>query len=185
MTTNLLLQLKKSDKVLFDALFDKHYKSLCSYAYTLVRDYSVAEDLVQDLFVRIWHRRSELKIADIHGGYLFKAVYAKCLDVLKHDEVKKRYEQELKSGTLLEFDESISQFELSEKLKTIIEKLPVRRKEIFFMSKIHGMTYKEIAEELDISVNTVDTQLRRTLQLLRSEMKDYLPILPLIFFENI
>ncbi|WP_372935856.1 RNA polymerase sigma-70 factor [Mariniphaga sediminis] len=178
-------KIKKGDSTAFDQLFQNNYEALCNYAYSIVKDYAISEDLVQDFFVKIWVSRKELNPAVFNKGYLSRSVYNRCLDMLKHQGVKHKYILQIESHPEIEYQDTLSNYELSEKIDEALLKLPEKRREIFYLSRFDGLKYKEIAQLLNISENTVDTQIRRALRALRTDLKDYLLLLIatfLIFF---
>jgi RNA polymerase sigma-70 factor (ECF subfamily) len=145
-----------------------------------------AENIVQDVFVMLWEKRDVLDIKIGLGSYLFTLVKNKCLDFLRHERVGKEFarEYEAKRIALEQFNYAFSSDEDIEKiLAAAIHSLPERCREIFIKSRVEGKKYKEIAEELKISVNTVENQMSIALKKLRLILKDYLPLL--LFFLNI
>ena len=171
----------------FDSLFESHYARLCNYAYTMVNSFDVAEDLVQDVFVNIWTRRKKIVIQSTINAYLYKCVYNACLDHQKKNRLQHIFAKFKQDGDILSLHDSIQDFELPERVDRAIEELPVQCRKIFKMSRQKGFKYHEIAKALNISENTVDTQIRRALKRLREQLKDYLIILAvfLIFLGKI
>jgi len=161
----------------FDSLFDSHYARLCNYAYTLVNSFEVAEDLVQDVFVNIWTRRKKIVIQSTLNAYLYKCVYNACLDHQKKNRLQQVFVKSKQNGDSLSLYDSIKDFELPERVDRAIEELPEQCRKIFKLSRQNGFKYHEIANELNISENTVDTQIRRALKRLREQLKDYLIII--------
>jgi RNA polymerase sigma-70 factor (ECF subfamily) len=179
---NLFVQVKKGDKRAFEALFREFYSHLCAYANTFVKDIDVAQDLVQEFLFHIWKIKEDLPSDVPVKAYLFKSVHNRCLNVIKHQQIKGKYEQH----TLNEykdnyFEESYSENEeLHDKIRKTIDKLPPERKKVFIMHRYEELKYKEIAEKLNISVKTVENQIGKALAFLRDELKDYVPIILLI-----
>ena len=161
----------------FDSLFESHYARLCNYAYTLVNSFNVAEDLVQDVFVNIWTRRKKIVIQSTVNAYLYKCVYNAYLDHQKKNRLQQVFVKSKQDGNSLSLYDSIKDFELPERVDGAIEELPEQCRKIFKMSRQNGNKYHEIAKELNISENTVDTQIRRALKYLREQLKDYLIII--------
>ncbi len=178
-----IMRIRQNDSSALDELFDSYYEKLCNYAYSIIRDYTDAEDIVQDLFVAIWLRRHSLVINSSVKAYLFRCVYNACLDYRKHEKVKLKFELQGKATIeSCEFQQSIDDYDLSEKIEQAIEKLPEKMREIFCLSRFEQLTYAEIAMKLDISVNTVDTQIRRALKNLKKQLNEYIISLFVIFF---
>lgn len=166
----------------FDLLFDTYYVALCNYIGSLTKDSDVAEDLVQELFANIWVNRKKNLIRSSFSSYLYRAAYNASLDYLKHQKVKEQYRIYISKQTPLSFNHSVELAELRENLIKKIDELPEQCKEIFKLSRFEHLKYKEIAEKLSISENTVDTQIRRALRRLREELKYYLITLLITFF---
>ncbi len=169
------------DKNAFDLLFAQYYSRLCNYATSVIHNCDVAEDLVQDLFAEIWVNRKQLKIKTSFNAYLYRSVYHSCLDHLKHQKIREKHQNDSLLQASVSFDDSLVFTELQEKMEFCIEQLPEQCKKIFKLSRFEKLKYREIAEKLQISENSVDTQIRRALNKLRDELKDYLITILIIF----
>ena len=139
-----------------------------------------AENVVQDVFLLLWEKREVLDIRISLVSYLFSLVKNRSLDYLRHKVVAEEYKQEL-SFKLMSLEQLNYTFSSEEEIEKVIanaiDKLPERCREIFLKSRIVGMKYREIAEELNISANTVENHIAIALKKLRVELKDYLPLL--------
>jgi RNA polymerase sigma-70 factor (ECF subfamily) len=170
----------------FEQLFKSHYSPLCSYANQFLRDLDASEEVVQEVMFKIWTGRDSLVISTSMKSYLFRAVRNSSMNVLKHHKVQEEYRQSLgKEGepvTRTMEDEMIAT-ELGDKIREAIDRLPLERRKVFIMSRYEGMTYAQIAGKLNISVKTVENQMGKALKTLRVELKEYLPVL-LVFFWN-
>lgn len=173
---NLEIQyIRQGDQQVFRRVFERHYPELVEYAYRFLFEKSAAEDLVQEIFIDIWQSRQDLKIRKSLRAYLFRVVRNRCLNELKKLQLTdSQYYLDL-SITLLA-DEKIDLEEeeegaLQERARAILEELPERMRLIFKLKAIEGLTYLEIAKELDISVNTVKTQLKRAQEKILEERK--------------
>lgn len=176
-------QIKSGNREAYGALFDVYYKPLCDYAYRYCNgDVEVVEDVVQEVFVRIWERRDTWNPTVAVKAYLYRSVHNQAITNLR----KKRFETPMKdtierttqTNDQSPIDEMYNQ-QLDYNIKQAIEKLPERRREVLILRILHDMSYKEIGEVLEISVNTVDTQLRRALKTLREELKIFHPAMEL------
>lgn len=165
----------------FTEIFSIFYPSLYTFSRRYISDPDDAKDIIQNVFVNIWEKREELTIHTSLKSYLFKMVSNACLNEIKRRNVRSNLERNLKIELLGEENRRIEQenypSELldSEKLtilKKAIEKLPDSCKEIFKMSRFLEMKNREIAEELNISVRTVETQIYRALKTLRNTLQD-------------
>lgn len=157
----------------FAVLFKANYKSLCISALLLVKDEEVAEDVVQDVFLKIWNKRTELDQVTNFSSYLYISVKNACLDQLR----KAKYTEDISeieiSDTGLDPFHSMSVKELNKNLQEATASLPVQCKIIFEMVYIDGKKYQEVADELGLSINTVKTQLKRALEKMRAIMKKF------------
>jgi RNA polymerase sigma-70 factor, ECF subfamily len=166
-------RIRNSDTGEFEALFRSSYVSLVRYARTIVRDQDTAEEIVQDLFYRLWHDREKLKIESSLNGYLFRAVHNRCLHFIEHTKVIERHAEQMAYSQQEETEtpsDILSYKELQEKIARIIERLPERCGQIFAMSRFEGLKYNEIAERLSVSVKTVEANMGRALKEFRKEL---------------
>ena len=168
----------------FELVFKKHFKSLHSYACTILRDEIMAEEMVQNVFCRLWEKAGQIQIRESVSGYLYRSVYHECLNYLKHLKVREAYQSY--AVTQIEPDHSSSgQLELSElenRLEIALLELPEKCRTIFQMSRFEELKYQEIADRLDLPVKTVENQMGKALRLLRIKLVDFLPAAFLLFF---
>lgn len=170
-------QIKESDEKAFQALFRAYYPFLCQYATQLLKEPSAAEEIVQELFVRLWEKRKETSIEISVKNYLVRAVKNSCLNHIRHFKIKSDYIQNIQSEKILYADEEYdAQEELIKKIEESIASLPEKRREIFRLSRQEGLKYKEIAAKLNVSVKTVETQMGIALKSLRQKLRDYFPV---------
>jgi RNA polymerase sigma-70 factor (ECF subfamily) len=173
-----------SDIAHFEKLFKTHYSKLCSYANLFLNDPDAAEDVVQDLFFKLWKNRNAITINTTIKSYLFRAVRNGCMNVIDHISVHEAYkiinEEDMKSSEENPIDETIVS-ELEQRIRETIDLLPAERRKVFVMSRYDGLKYREIADRLNISVKTVENQMYQALKFLREKLADYLPLLLLIF----
>lgn len=167
---------------LFDDLFRQYSKPLFYYAAKFVDD-EAARDIVQDVFVKLWDDKN-LTIKHSLNALLFTMVRNNCLQHLEKMKVRNKYlesaklklqEEELRF--YMEEKTSLLEQELENKLNEVLGNLPDRCRQIFTLSRFENKKNKEIAEELDISVKAVEKQITKALGTIRTEMKDYLPLL--------
>jgi len=162
---------KSKDKG-FELLFERYYKPLVLFAYEILEDNNAAEDIVQELFLKLWNKEYYKKVTiSAFSSYLFGAVKNACYNKeVRIDILKNR--KELDSFEILEQEASKLNEDLVKELKTEIDNLPERTKEVINLVFLNRMKYKDVACELDISVNTVKTLLRNGLNQLRVVFKD-------------
>lgn len=165
----------------FKALFDEFYDGLCAYGYKILKDKPVVEDIVHNVFCNLWEKREDTGIHTTIKSYLFRSVHNACLNHLEHLKVKRSYIEEktveyMKDGLMYNPEREIELLnrELAEMLHEAVESLPEKCREIFKKSRFQGLRNKEIAEQLGVSVNTVDKQIYIALRKLREQLKDYL-----------
>lgn len=164
----------------FDKIYVLYYSRMFRFAKEYVLFDEDAENIVQDVFLLLWEKREVLDIQISLVSYLFALVKNKSLDYLRHKVIADEYKQELSAKlTALELlnysftsDEEIEQI-----LMTAINKLPERCRQVFLKSRIEGKKNREIANELNLTVSTVENQMTIALRKLRVELKDYLPLL--------
>ena len=168
-------RIRQGDKGQFELLFRSSYISLVRYAKTLIKDHDTAEEIVQDLFFRLWQNKEKLKIESSLNGYLFRSVHNRCLHYIEHNRVVERYAEEI-SYRQPESQESPSDIlhykELQAKIASILERLPERCGKIFYMSRFEGLKYTEIAEKLSVSIKTVESNMGRALKEFRKELTE-------------
>lgn len=171
----LFLKLKDGDEQAFKVLFEKYYSSMCLFARQYLKDHELAEESVQDMFVRIWERRQALNIETSVKHYLFRSVRNHCLNQIQHEKIKLQYASKVLDAASHEIDpeQYYIEVDLLKRIETSINSLPPKRKEIFRLSREQGLKYKEIAEKLNISVKTVEAQMGLALKYLRDELKEY------------
>lgn len=157
----------------FGVLFKEHYKSLFISALLLLKDEKVAEDVVQDVFLKIWNKRHELTQVTNFSSYLYITVKNACLDQLRKTKCTDDISEVEISDTGLDPFDSVRIKELSKHLQEATDSLPVQCKIIFEMVYIDGKKYQEVADELGLSINTIKTQLKRALEKMRTIMKKY------------
>lgn len=167
--------IKNGDEKSFEILFHKYYKFLCQYAAKIINDDSAAEEIVQDFFVKIWEKRETLNIETSVKNYLFRSVKNLCINYIQHNKTKYNYAKKVISEIENNFsdDDSFPETELSQKIEESINSLPEKRKEIFRLSRQEGLKYQEIAEKLNISIKTVETQMSLAIKTLRDKLKNY------------
>lgn len=173
----------KDDEEAFRSLFFEFFSSLCVFAHRHVEDWDTCEDLVQDTFFKIWKNRKSIEINISSRNFLITSVRNSCIDYLrKQDSARIWQEREIKDKTGYTSDDLYSHIELEQMLTTALSKLPENIREVFEMNRFEGKTYKEIAEEKNISVKTVEAHMTKALKVLRIELKDYLPLIILLLW---
>jgi RNA polymerase sigma-70 factor (ECF subfamily) len=166
------------DEAVFEQLFKTHFRQLHAYAYTLLKDWDIAEEIVQGLFLQLWESSKWQGVAAVKS-YLYKSVYYDSLNYLRRQKVAVKYENFTANAMKNETDDAAGKLNLSElerHLDTALHKLPDKCREVFQLSRFEELKYKEIADHLGISVKTVETHMSKALRILRTELKEFLPL---------
>lgn len=163
----------------YQTLFRKYYPSLIFYATRLVGEED-AEDVVQDVFVELWRRQESIEIGDQIQAFLYRVVYTRALNVLKHRNVESGYcaameEINQRRAEFYQPDNNevirrIEDRELRKEIHDAINELPDKCKEVFKLSYLHDMKNKEIADALGVSLRTVEAHMYKALKFLRNRL---------------
>lgn len=175
-------RIKGNDIKAFELVFNKFHGALCSYSYRLIKDEEIAKETVSEIFLKLWQKREEIEIKHGLKPYLFRCVHNACIDYLNVSKLNRlpfqiELSDQIKELIVDENDyilEKIIFDEAESDVWKAINLLPPQCKTIFCMSRFSLLTYNEISEELNISVNTVKTQISRALDRLRKDLKNYL-----------
>ena len=184
---SLVQQMIRGDNWAFSIIFKTYYVDLVMFAGTFVRDRQAAEEIVQDVFIRLWENRENFYITSSLRSFLLKSVQNKCLDAIRHLKVVDGYQERLQNHPLLlenDTENYVLYSELEDDLKKALEKLPEDISKIFLMNRFEGLTYPEIASQLNLSVRMVETRMGKALAMLKHYLKDYL-ITVLLLFETL
>lgn len=181
-TVDTLKQLRADDKSALKSLFQLHYQEVCRTILRFVSDKNQAEDLAQEVFIRLWQKRHLLEINTSFGAYLHRMAINESISFLR--KVKRREEKAqflIESPLPSAYDSSdgeelLLQQELKESVNTAIDGLPPRCRAIFQLSRFEQLSYREISEKLDISIKTVEHQMGKALKILRVVLKHHLPL---------
>lgn len=165
-----------SDPVHFEMAYKQYFSSLVGFAYQYVEDSDTSEDIVQEMFGKLWNKVEGIDIRTNLKSYLFGAVRNACLNYLRHQKVVENHEAENEGGTVHQIN-FLEMDELQEKVEEALAQLPEKRRQIFELSRFEEKKYHEIAEELDISVKTVETQMSRALKVMREVLGSYITYL--------
>lgn len=168
--------IREGDDQAFEKLFHEYYQSLTRFAWRYVESKAIAEELVQDLFLEIWEKRKTWEPFGKLRPCLYRIIKQKCLNHLKHSKIKRTYDKIwMDDWTTTTFwpedadkDEEIKRIITS--LNQAVELLPHRSKMIYKLHKTDGLTYSEIAEVMEISQKTVESQMSRALKILREKI---------------
>lgn len=164
-------QINRKSPEAFHALFKEYYKTMVHFAMQFVRVLEEAEDIAQDLFVRLWENDARYDSLNSLQTYMYTTVRNASLDLLKHREVEKRYaDYALRQDEAdVELDLKVMEEELYRTMFRYVEELPQRRREIFKLY-LAGKRNEEIAEELGVSAETVKTAKKEAVRYIRQRM---------------
>ena len=170
------------DKQAFEIIYKRYYKRLHGFARAFIREFQIAEDIIQNVFLKIWENKETWNPDGKLRHYLFTAVRNESLNYKRHarivqdsaNELSKVYEEKI------DFDANEDQSDIILEIEKGINNLPPRCREIFLLNRKSGLTYTEIADYLGISINTVNTQMGRALETLRIFLSEHLSILLIV-----
>lgn len=165
-------KLKRGDEKAFADLVDIYNSKLCLYANSLLNDIPLSEDIVQNLFIKIWEKRDGLREDLSLKNYLYKSVYNASINQYKKNQALTTLEQKYVEGLnrIVEKKDEDTLDKLKLKVKQAIENLPPKCKEVFILSKKDGLTNIEISEYLDISVSTIERHITIAFTKIRAEV---------------
>ncbi|MFD2556553.1 RNA polymerase sigma-70 factor [Sphingobacterium tabacisoli] len=174
--------LKRSDPAVFKAVYDFYWARLYISAFNLLRDKEQAEDVVQEVFSYLWNNAPTLEIKNL-TAWLFTSVRYQVFNVIRSGKVRNKFEN---LHVIEEFSSNIAEIKLDRediqrRLMASLDELPPRCKEIFLLSRFEYLSYKEIAERLELSEKTIENQIGIALKKLRISLRDLAFLLPLLF----
>jgi len=173
------------NEAVFEQLFKKHFRELHAYAFSLLKDWDVAEEIVQSLFLKLWEKNEWSHIQTSIKSYLYKSVYHDSLNYIRRQKVQLKYQTSTAYAMKNDTDDAAGKLKMSEleqHLNQALGKLPEKCRAIFQLSRFQELKYQEIATQLDISIKTVETHMGKALRILRKEMKEFLPLITLMLF---
>ena len=177
-TINTLLTQK--DEKAFEQVFKSHFKRLHAYAFTILRDEAEAEEVVQQIFFKLWDRNENLSISGSVTAYLYRAVHNESMNFLRHQKIKSDHQLYVAYSMKNEADhpsKKVITGELEKKIHDALNELPEQCRTIFQMSRFDELKYREIADKLGISVKTVENQMGKALRILRTKLAEFLTFL--------
>jgi RNA polymerase sigma-70 factor (ECF subfamily) len=181
------------DKNNFEEIYLYYFPRLLRFSREYLIEQEDAENIIQDVFLLLWEKRVELQIHISLTAYLFTLTKNRCIDHLRQKTKIEQGKKQLQENYFLELkmklyslealDQSIISDDHIEKIITnAIDSLPSKCRKIFILNKMEGKKYREIAEELNISVNTVENQMSIALRKLREKLQNYLPVFILLYY---
>lgn len=174
---SLLDRLRHGDEAAFDEIFRTWYTALVRASETILRERAIAEEVVQEVMLELWRRRDGLDPSGSAQAYLFQATRNRALNHLRHLQVRRR------SAVHLVVDEAreasapsmVVAGEIAVALRDALDALTPRCRQVFELSRVHGLKYSEIAETLGVSVKAVEAQMGKALRTMRERLAPWLP----------
>lgn len=180
----LFARLNQHDMTGLELLFKRYYKPLWRFAKDMLGDSDQAEDAVQEVFSKIWEKRGSISISSTAKGYLYTAVRNNCLNLIKTNGRKNFLEEGMEDDMRFSVEDvqsTLAAKTMKEKISHAIDMLPPKCGLIFKMSRFEDKSYKEIADDLGLSVKTVENQMGKALQLMRQYLQPYMKELYFFF----
>lgn len=178
---DLVTQIQQGNELAFEVIFLRYYSLLCQYASTIVGNRDSGEEVVQDMFVKLWENRRNLNISSSFRSYLYRSVHNQCINHIESRKVRRIYSQNnVHQVVPFAGDYPIANLiakELEEKIKNSIDALPEQCREVFLLIRIQNKSYQDVAKKLNISLNTVKTQMQRAIMKMKRDLQEYLPFL--------
>lgn len=181
---------KKGDEKAFEYFFHKYYSQITGFCISFIYDKSEAQGIAQEAFLNLWKHKNTIQKATGVSSFLYTFSKSKCLNVLRHNKVKDKYknkklnqqEQNLNISVLesMAFD-SLTFTQLEDLILESLSELPTKAKEVFLKKRFEKKKNKEIAEEMGVSVKTVEAHFSKAIRFLKIKLSDYLPSLLLFF----
>lgn len=179
----LLRLLKVDDESAFESLYKKYWPQLFDAAYKRLKSREAAEEMVQDVFTSLWYNRRKIEITHSFSTYLHSSLKYKVISHYRSLAIQNKYldtVQHEKRHLSIQVEEELYFNELSSAIETEINRLPDKCREAFNLSRKENLSFKEIALQMEISVNTVEKHVGKALKTLRTNLKEYISVLILI-----
>lgn len=184
---SLLLRVTKGHENAFREIFDIYSGKVYAYALKLIRDERMAEEIVQDIFLKIWLARRKLRFIDHFSSYLYTITRNHTFNILKRQALEARAKADLERemASMHSETEDPRQLEYEHLLNQAINSLPPQQRLVYSMCHREGFRYEEVAEQLNISQVTVKTHMQRALRKIKSHLRGVssalIPLIYLIF----
>ncbi len=178
--------LKKGEETAYKRLYDRYFIELYVYSKRYVHDMDAAKEVVQDVMINLWTKREQLNFQDNLKAYLYKSVSNRSINYLKKNKAIINIDEDIEDKLIDEdqhFIENLEDNQLEEIIDQEINKLPDKCKQAFQLSRFENLKYKEIAEQMDVSVKTVEAHISNALNKLSIALKDYLLFLILLMIK--
>jgi RNA polymerase sigma-70 factor (ECF subfamily) len=175
----LLEEIKRGSRSAFSALFRKYYKDLVLFGGAFLSDKTYCEDIVQNIFVRLWENRDYMHIEGSMKSFLLRAVQNACIDELRHKQsvdAHERYMEAFNDYSYMDTEEYILYSDAHAQLGEALQRIPEVCRQAFVMNRFEGLKYREIAQKLNVSERTVEVRIGKAIGLLRQYLREFLPV---------
>ena len=180
-TITLLLQ---GDEATYERVYKQYFQLLYAYAYSVIEDDMQAEEIVQQLFLKIWEKKDQLHIETSLQAYLYKSVYFQSLNYIKHLKVRNEHQKhtvfQMKQSQAEQAGQQLDLKLLESRFRKALSDLPEQCRTVFQLSRFEELKYREIAGRLGISEKTVEHHMGKALRVLRTKLADFLVLLLLL-----
>jgi RNA polymerase sigma-70 factor (ECF subfamily) len=183
--SELILLVKNSDTKAFKVLFEKYFLSLCNFSFFYVKSVDLSEEVVSDVFLNIWLTRNRIEIKSNLKAYLFTAVRNRSINCLVKEKRNWENIEICDQEGLISNDspyDTLSYNELESVIESVIKKIPPKRQLVFRLNRIDGLSYKEIAEVLSVSVNTVQNHMVKAVEFITNQYPKIKSLFTLLIF---
>jgi RNA polymerase sigma-70 factor (ECF subfamily) len=166
------------NRAVLESMFKTFYPVLAAYCTKYVKDEETARDIIQDVFLKVWEHRHQVDFSIPLHSYLLKLAHNSCMNHLQRMKIEQKYQNDLAVQTLemeMEYDHLFDQLvadDLQKRIDQVVNQLPAQCRDIFYKSRYEGMSHKDIAQDLNISIRTVETQIYRALKILKKALKE-------------
>jgi RNA polymerase sigma-70 factor (ECF subfamily) len=165
--------LKEGDRPAYIEIYSRYNSLLYLYAHKKLRNREEAKDVIQEVFIQLWKRHQQISFDTSLAGYLYQSVRNKALNIFAHQQIEQKYIDSLNdflSAPTAGTDYLIREKEIAALIENEINALPPKMRQVFLLSRREHQTYKEIATTMNISEDTVNTQMKRALKTLRDKL---------------
>jgi len=185
-TPEVLVRLRKGDILAYDQVYHWYSHKLYSFVFRILKDEADSEDVVQEVFIKIWELREKLDDPKLLNNFIFTIAYNNSISLIRKKISSSKYREHLRTASVIQFpDNSLSEIEFNELnryVEKLIDNLPDRQKRVYLSHRDQGLTYPEIAEEMGISRNTVENHMVKSLKYLRHNLKNFLVVTRFFLF---
>lgn len=169
-------KIRKGDRLAFRSFFDSNYSDMVNYCYKITRNEVIAEEVVQEVLINLWERREAIQLKAALLPYVYSAIKKRSINFLKNELPKQQAQVDVADAEGMAFAGSFPEDpqntdQLEKFITKAVHELPEKCREIFILSRYAGLTYSEIADELQISTKTVENQITIALRKLRASLE--------------